>query len=116
MTTAWVQKNEWQQEPPISPYVSSKCLAGDTGCQSWIILDLQFKRRSEARELRRHGILEMGRFVYWAAILVIVAVVASLLGFGGVAGTAMSGAQILFWIAVVLFVASALIGIGRRRQ
>jgi uncharacterized membrane protein YtjA (UPF0391 family) len=31
-----------------------------------------------------------------------------------VAGTAMSGAQLLFWVAIVLFVVSALAGIIRR--
>ena len=34
--------------------------------------------------------------------------------FGGVAGTAMSGAQLLFWVAIVLFVVSVVAGLIRR--
>jgi uncharacterized membrane protein YtjA (UPF0391 family) len=37
------------------------------------------------------------------------------LGFGGVAGTAMAGAQILFWIAIVLFIISLVAGLLGRR-
>lgn len=57
----------------------------------------------------------MGNLLYWALAFLVVALIAAALGFGGVAGTAMSGAQILFWVAIVLFVVSALIGLFRRR-
>ena len=57
----------------------------------------------------------MGNLLYWALAFLVVALIAAALGFGGVAGTAMSGAQMLFWVAIVLFVASALIAIFRRR-
>ncbi len=57
----------------------------------------------------------MGNLLYWALAFLVVALIAAALGFGVVAGTAMSGAQMLFWVAIVLFVASALIGIFRRR-
>ena len=57
----------------------------------------------------------MGTLLYWALAFLVVALIAAALGFGVVAGTAMSGAQMLFWVAIVLFVASALIGIFRRR-
>ena len=57
----------------------------------------------------------MGNLLYWALAVLVVALIAAALGFGVVAGTAMSGAQMLFWVAIVLFVASALIGIFRRR-
>ena len=57
----------------------------------------------------------MGNLLYWALAFLVVALVAAALGFGGVAGTAMSGAQMLFWVAIVLFIVSALIGVFRRR-
>lgn len=57
----------------------------------------------------------MGNLLYWAVMFLIVALVAAALGFGGVAGTAMSGAQMLFWVAIVLFVVSAIAGVLRRR-
>jgi uncharacterized membrane protein YtjA (UPF0391 family) len=57
----------------------------------------------------------MGNLLYWAVAFLLVALVAAALGFGGVAGTAMSGAQMLFWVAIILFVVSAVIGLFRRR-
>ncbi|MBL8568125.1 MAG: DUF1328 domain-containing protein [Phreatobacter sp.] len=56
----------------------------------------------------------MGSLLHWAVIFLIVALVAAFLGFGGVAGTAMSGAQMLFWVAIVLFVVSVVAGLIRR--
>jgi uncharacterized membrane protein YtjA (UPF0391 family) len=48
--------------------------------------------------------MSFGNLLHWAIIFLVVALVAALLGFGGVAGTAMEGARILFWVAIVLAV------------
>ena len=48
----------------------------------------------------------MGNLLHYAVVFLIVALVAAFLGFGGVAGTAMDGARILFWVAIVLFAVS----------
>ena len=56
----------------------------------------------------------MGNLLYWAVMFLIVALVAAALGFGGVAGTAMAGAQLLFWVAIVLFVIALIGGLLRR--
>lgn len=56
----------------------------------------------------------MGSLLHWAVIFLVIAIVAALFGFGGVAGTAMGGAQMLFWAALVLFVVSAIVGLVRR--
>lgn len=56
----------------------------------------------------------MGSLLHWAIVFLVVALVAAFLGFGGVAGTAMSGAQLLFWVAIVLFVVSVVAGLIRR--
>ncbi|WP_439574046.1 DUF1328 domain-containing protein [Phreatobacter sp.] len=56
----------------------------------------------------------MGTLLHWAVVFLVVALVAAFLGFGGVAGTAMSGAQLLFWVAIVLFVVSVVAGLIRR--
>jgi uncharacterized membrane protein YtjA (UPF0391 family) len=56
----------------------------------------------------------MGNLLYWAVVFLVVAVVAAALGFGGVAGTAMAGAQLLFWVAIVLFIISLVAGLFRR--
>jgi uncharacterized membrane protein YtjA (UPF0391 family) len=47
-------------------------------------------------------------------VFLVVALVSAALGFGGVAGTAMEGARILFWVAIVLFLVSAVAGLIRR--
>lgn len=46
----------------------------------------------------------------WAVLFLIVAVVAAILGFGGIAGTAAGLAKIFAAIFVVLFLASLLFG------
>lgn len=56
----------------------------------------------------------MGTLLHWAIVFLVVALVAAVLGFGGLAGTAMSGAQMLFWVAIVLFAISVVAGLIRR--
>jgi uncharacterized membrane protein YtjA (UPF0391 family) len=56
----------------------------------------------------------MGNLLHYAIVFLVVALVAAFLGFGGVAGTAMEGARILFWVAIVLFVVSLIGGLIRR--
>lgn len=57
----------------------------------------------------------MGNLLHYAVVFLVVALIAAALGFGGVAGTAMEGARILFWVAIILFVISLLGGVVRRR-
>jgi uncharacterized membrane protein YtjA (UPF0391 family) len=52
----------------------------------------------------------------WAITFLIVALIAAVLGFGGIAGTAIELAKIVFFVAIVLFVISALFGIIRGRS
>jgi uncharacterized membrane protein YtjA (UPF0391 family) len=59
--------------------------------------------------------MNFGNLLHWALIFLIVALVAGVLGFGGVAGTAMQGAQLLFWVAIILLLISLVFGVARRR-
>lgn len=59
--------------------------------------------------------MNLGSLLHWAIIFLVVALVAALLGFGGVAGTAMEGARILFWVAIVLAVIAFLFNFMRGR-
>ena len=52
--------------------------------------------------------------LYWALVFFIVAVVAAIFGFGGIAAGAVTIAKILFFLFLVLFVISLLVGLGRR--
>jgi uncharacterized membrane protein YtjA (UPF0391 family) len=58
---------------------------------------------------------EVGNLLHYAIVFLVVALVAAALGFGGVAGTAMEGARILFWVAIILFVISLIAGLMRGR-
>jgi len=50
----------------------------------------------------------------WAVTFLVVALIAALLGFGMIAGVAIEAAKIVFFVAIVLFVISALAGLMRR--
>jgi uncharacterized membrane protein YtjA (UPF0391 family) len=50
----------------------------------------------------------------WAIAFLVIALVAAALGFGGAAGTAIAAAQLIFVMAIVAFLASALLGLARR--
>ena len=56
----------------------------------------------------------MGNLLHYAVVFLVVALVAGFLGFGGVSGTAMDGARILFWVAIVLFGLSLVAGLIKR--
>ncbi len=59
--------------------------------------------------------MNFGNLLHWALVFLIVALVAGVLGFGGVAGTAMEGARLLFWVAIILLLISLIFGFARRR-
>ena len=52
----------------------------------------------------------------WVVTFLVVALIAGILGFGGVAGASIEIAKIIFFIAVVLFVVSAFVGDARGRS
>jgi uncharacterized membrane protein YtjA (UPF0391 family) len=51
----------------------------------------------------------------WAVTFLIIALIAAVLGFGGIAGVAIEAAKLVFFVAVVLFLIAALVGIVRGR-
>ncbi|MBV8184020.1 MAG: DUF1328 domain-containing protein [Hyphomicrobiales bacterium] len=59
--------------------------------------------------------MNFGNLLHWAIIFLVIAIIAALLGFGGLAGTAMEGARILFWVAIVLAVLAFLFNFMRGR-
>ncbi len=52
--------------------------------------------------------------LYWAAVFFIIAILAAIFGFGGIAEASMGIAQVLFFIFIVLFIVSLILGLGRR--
>ncbi|BBE72412.1 DUF1328 domain-containing protein [Oharaeibacter diazotrophicus] len=52
----------------------------------------------------------------WALTFLVIALIAAALGFGGIAGTAIGIAKLIFFVAIILFVVSLIYGLvaGRR--
>ena len=51
----------------------------------------------------------------WAVTFLVIALIAAVLGFGGIAGVAVEAAKIVFFVAVVLFAIAAFTGLIRGR-
>ena len=51
----------------------------------------------------------------WVVTFLIVALIAGVLGFGGIAGASVEIAKAIFFIAVILFLVSAVVGLVRGR-
>jgi uncharacterized membrane protein YtjA (UPF0391 family) len=58
--------------------------------------------------------MNFSNLLHWAIIFLVVALVAAVLGFGGIAGTAVGAAKILFWIAIILAIISFIANSMRR--
>ena len=54
--------------------------------------------------------------LYYAIVFFVIALVAAVFGFGGIAAGAVEIAKILFFIFLVLFVASLIFGLMRRSK
>lgn len=51
----------------------------------------------------------------WAAIFFLIAIVAAVLGFGGIAAGAVEIAKVLFFVFLILFVVTLIMGMRRQR-
>ena len=54
--------------------------------------------------------------ISWAITFLVVALIAVVLGFGGVAGVAVEFAKIIFFVAIILFLISAVVGLIQGRS
>lgn len=52
----------------------------------------------------------------WVLTFLIIALIAAVLGFGGIAGFAIEIAKIIFYVAIVLFLISAIFALVRGRS
>jgi uncharacterized membrane protein YtjA (UPF0391 family) len=81
-------------------------------------------RRGFASELSKSITLSLGQnlrhsaaeiaMLYWALVFLIIAILAGVLGFGGVAFAAVGIAKILFFVFLVLFIVSLVANVARR--
>ena len=58
----------------------------------------------------------MDNLLHYALVFLVVALIAAAIGFGGVAGVAMEGARLLFWVFIILFIVSLVGGVARRSR
>jgi uncharacterized membrane protein YtjA (UPF0391 family) len=78
-------------------------------------LVLQPRRDVEDRTEIRNGMWKGSVMLSWVVTFLIIALIAGILGFGGLAGASIEIAKIIFFIAVVLFLVSAIVGLARGR-
>jgi uncharacterized membrane protein YtjA (UPF0391 family) len=78
------------------------------------VLRPEFYSYAEQTALSRHAMLE-DAMLGWAITFLIVALIAALLGFGGIAGTAVEIAKLIFFVAIILFAISAVVALLRGR-
>jgi uncharacterized membrane protein YtjA (UPF0391 family) len=69
-------------------------------------------RRDLKAEIANRGFVMLS----WVVTFLIVALIAGILGFGGIAGVSIEIAKTIFFIAVVLFLISAVVGLARGRS
>jgi uncharacterized membrane protein YtjA (UPF0391 family) len=80
--------------------------------------DRQLNRTTErnpAETMRRAGLEEEKKMLYYALVFFIIAVIAGLLGFGVVASAAAGIAKILFFVFLVLFIVTLISHASRGR-
>jgi uncharacterized membrane protein YtjA (UPF0391 family) len=73
---------------------------------------------SEARQRRRSQTdieTEVFAMLSWVVTFLVIALIAGILGFGGIAGASIEIAKIIFFVAIVLFLVSAVVGLARGR-
>ena len=52
----------------------------------------------------------------WALTFLVIALIAAVLGFGGIAGLSLEIAKIIFFVAILLFAIAAVVGLIRGRS
>jgi uncharacterized membrane protein YtjA (UPF0391 family) len=68
------------------------------------------------RRLRRpKSQTEVRIMLSWVVTFLVIALIAGILGFGGLAGASIEIAKIIFFIAIVLFLVSAVVSVARGR-
>jgi uncharacterized membrane protein YtjA (UPF0391 family) len=77
-------------------------------------LTFQSKRHAKGGCAKSNS--EVSIMLGWVVTFLIVALIAGLLGFGGIAGASIEIAKIIFVIALVLFLVSALLHVTRGRR
>jgi uncharacterized membrane protein YtjA (UPF0391 family) len=73
----------------------------------------QSRRDDQSRWWKRKN--EVFGMLGWVVTFLVIALIAGILGFGGIAGVSIEIAKAIFFIAIVLFLISAVVGLVRGR-
>jgi uncharacterized membrane protein YtjA (UPF0391 family) len=79
-------------------------------------LFLQPGRDRWSRRYRNQKFERSSAMLSWVVTFLVVALIAGILGFGGIAGVSIEIAKTIFFIAIVLFLISAVVGLARGRN
>ena len=102
--------------PSTSAFFASGAPAASRNICSEAGLFLQPVRdHFERADIEAESLSEDVTMLSWVVTFLIIALIAGILGFGGVAGASIEIAKIIFFIAVVLFLVSAVVGLARGR-
>jgi uncharacterized membrane protein YtjA (UPF0391 family) len=71
------------------------------------------RHRWGARHVKHHH--QEAHMLYYAVVFLVIALIAALFGFGGIAAGAVGIAKVLFIIFIVLAIVSFVFGLARRR-
>jgi uncharacterized membrane protein YtjA (UPF0391 family) len=74
----------------------------------------QALRRASACAGKRNE-AEVVVMLSWVVTFLVIALIAGILGFGGIAGASIEIAKAIFFIAIILFIVSAVVGLARGR-
>jgi uncharacterized membrane protein YtjA (UPF0391 family) len=74
-----------------------------------------FQHRAWRRTSRQNQKTEVFAMLSWVVTFLVVALIAGILGFGGIAGASIEIAKAIFFIAIILFLISAVVGLVRGR-
>ena len=103
----------------------SSCAAGRTAAPGgrvadrmarWTFLGTKQQVRCYSADMRRMARSWRIVMLYWALIFLVVAIIAGLFGFGGIASASAGIAQVLFFIFLVIFVVTLVMHLVRGRR
>jgi uncharacterized membrane protein YtjA (UPF0391 family) len=77
---------------------------------------LDYFRKPRRNRSRRSQPNRGSVMLSWVVTFLVVALIAGILGFGGIAGVSIEIAKAIFFIAVILFLVSAVVGLARGRS
>jgi uncharacterized membrane protein YtjA (UPF0391 family) len=111
-------QSEKQNCSPCAGFFARRGCAGTFACRP----DLSFSQDAADSRCRLHWPrrsqqkTEVLSMLGWVVTFLVIALIAGILGFGGVAGASIEIAKIIFFIAIVLFLVSAIVGVARGRR